>query len=37
MGYGTRALEQLVSYFEGKISNLDEAVPDKVCELYPGL
>jgi N-acetyltransferase 10 len=30
MGYGTRALELLVAYFEGKFSNLDETVDDSV-------
>lgn len=28
MGYGRQALEYLQSYYEGKIANIDEVVPE---------
>jgi len=37
MGYGKRALEQLSAYFEGKMTNLDEAMDDDEPEDEPSV
>jgi N-acetyltransferase 10 len=35
MGYGTRALEQLVDFYDGKLSTLSESEPQEVEEMRP--